>query len=652
MRDNYLTLLAIVLILSTIIQSSYVIIKIQEVRQIPIAGKAASSSTGLIKLCIGDMSPENMTTNCPNRTREGVEIFCEVNASDPDGGNLTFYYSGTEPFLNVTSDGNITIKTYNSSLEDPPLLEKYQHMLGNHSLLLVASKPSICGDIWTGLSLHLEIYDENDPPYFTQSLSDKLIPLSTTVLLFKLNDYFYDPERETLSYTHNPISSIVLTILGASDVLAYTTSCSSENVVFTATDSGSLSANSNSITITPDCGGASAEEGESSQSTGGDGGGGVESPCVSDWYCDPWTRCTPNGTTTKRCTDRNACNPDNFIYEIEEECAYTPPPECEEFWECSEWEPCQPDNTQTRECTELNGCDTQDNKPPTTQECVYEPTCTDGVQNQGETGVDCGGPCLPCSEVQVPGVIKEQKTIISSLLLLIIFILLSLLMVYKYFHKQINAAIVKVLLTITEKRAKRILLSEKDKKYLLEKLLEIEKSINNKNLNKKVMDTSVICREYFSKIFKVSLTLTKKQLEEYISQLRIKEPLSNVFLSFYDKISVVETKKIRMYKTDLLILIEELREIIHQTSRFKEEDIGKEIKEITIEKKDKPVVKIKKQIYNTYIAMHFNQLEVCKNKYSEIINIYEEFSERKKSEFYKDLERLFNEIKYLVSINQ
>ena len=24
------------------------------------------------------------------------------------------------------------------------------------------------------------------------------------------------------------------------------------------------------------------------------------------------------------------------------------------------------------------------------------PTCTDGIQNQGETGVDCGGPCSAC----------------------------------------------------------------------------------------------------------------------------------------------------------------------------------------------------------------------------------------------------------------
>jgi len=26
----------------------------------------------------------------------------------------------------------------------------------------------------------------------------------------------------------------------------------------------------------------------------------------------------------------------------------------------------------------------------------YAPSCSDGIQNQGETGIDCGGPCAPC----------------------------------------------------------------------------------------------------------------------------------------------------------------------------------------------------------------------------------------------------------------
>src|SRR4030042_4522578 len=27
------------------------------------------------------------------------------------------------------------------------------------------------------------------------------------------------------------------------------------------------------------------------------------------------------------------------------------------------------------------------------------PTCTDKIQNQGETGIDCGGPCAKCEEI-------------------------------------------------------------------------------------------------------------------------------------------------------------------------------------------------------------------------------------------------------------
>jgi len=29
--------------------------------------------------------------------------------------------------------------------------------------------------------------------------------------------------------------------------------------------------------------------------------------------------------------------------------------------------------------------------------CGTTASCTDGIQNQGETGVDCGGPCSPCA---------------------------------------------------------------------------------------------------------------------------------------------------------------------------------------------------------------------------------------------------------------
>ena len=75
-----------------------------------------------------------------------------------------------------------------------------------------------------------------------------------------------------------------------------------------------------------------------------------------------------------------------------------------------------------------------------------EMTCTDGIKNQGEEGIDCGGPCPICEE-EYPGLTQiknakefipiirinwntiQNKKIISCILLtisLIIFILIIL----------------------------------------------------------------------------------------------------------------------------------------------------------------------------------------------------------------------------------
>ena len=46
----------------------------------------------------------------------------------------------------------------------------------------------------------------------------------------------------------------------------------------------------------------------------------------------------------------------------------------------------------------------------TTNFCVggTTATCTDGIQNQGETGIDCGGPCAPCATC-TDGIQNQEK---------------------------------------------------------------------------------------------------------------------------------------------------------------------------------------------------------------------------------------------------
>ncbi|MFC2136038.1 hypothetical protein ACFLTH_15595 [Bacteroidota bacterium] len=651
MKKSYLTILALVLIVSTMFQGVFLMLKVSELNPESTIGDTIIRIME-ITMCFSHGPPENVTlVNCPNRTREGVIHNCLATANSPDGTNVTFQLNeeGTAAeFFQVDSNGSIEIRTYNTGLETPPVYEKYAAYLGNWSLNIGAI--SHCDEAaFYPAHINIEIYDENDAPYVRVALPDRTISVNTPVRLFDLDDYFLDPENRPLTYSDNNPSDIVVTTLSSTgDVSVFTTTCQDKTIIFTATDHGGLTA-SDTITITVDC---EDEGGEGAGSSSGGGSGGGASSCISDWSCGSWSRCSPNGTTKRTCVDQNVCNLDYYIHIEEYECDY-PFIECEEIWECTEWNDCQPSNTQTRNCVEVNGCGTEDYKPVTIQDCTYEASCSDGIQNQGETGVDCGGPCLPCKTLEVPGGIREEKTIVSTLLILGIFAVLSLLIVYKYFHKQINLAVAKVLFLVIKKRQKRILLADKDKEYLLNKILEFEKNVSHTKLLKKTMDLSVICREYFSLIFKVSHTLTKEQLQDYIKQLKIKEPLDLIFLSFYDKIVLVETQKIKMYKTDLLILIEELREVIHQTSRFEEEDIGKEeVKEIEIEEKDSIITKIKKSIFNLYIAMHYDELDITKTKYSELIELYEELPEEKKGDYYYDIERLFNEIKYLLGTNK
>jgi hypothetical protein len=76
-------------------------------------------------------------------------------------------------------------------------------------------------------------------------------------------------------------------------------------------------------------------------------------------------------------------------------------PECNPDWECTSWSECN-SGTQTRTCTDANSCGKSTGKPTESQSCsVNTPSCSDGIQNQDETGIDCGGSiCSACQTTE------------------------------------------------------------------------------------------------------------------------------------------------------------------------------------------------------------------------------------------------------------
>jgi hypothetical protein len=88
---------------------------------------------------------------------------------------------------------------------------------------------------------------------------------------------------------------------------------------------------------------------------------------------------------------------------------------CVESWICTDWTECSSKGTQSRQCIDAKQCGTNYFTPIESRSCtspvlpLAEPSCYDGIRNQGETEVDCGGLCLPCSTC-VDGIQNQGET--------------------------------------------------------------------------------------------------------------------------------------------------------------------------------------------------------------------------------------------------
>jgi len=69
---------------------------------------------------------------------------------------------------------------------------------------------------------------------------------------------------------------------------------------------------------------------------------------------------------------------------------------CFSVWNCTDWSVCSPEGIQARECVDTGTCRKSDRTEVRT--CTYVQTCRDGIINQDETDIDCGGIICPKCE--------------------------------------------------------------------------------------------------------------------------------------------------------------------------------------------------------------------------------------------------------------
>ncbi len=182
-----------------------------------------------------------------------------------------------------------------------------------------------------------------------------------------LDDYFMDPDNDTLNYSVESVDNINIMINSTSHVYIAqpeTNWYGNRTVVFYAKDPWGATASSNEVlfqilNVNP------------IPKTSSSGTARPKPPCIPKWECDDWGKCKPTGIRTRRCVDLNHCNSSFYTPPMVLNCTYVPT--CQDHIK-----------NQGEEGVDCGG------------PCPPCPSCHDGIKNQGEEGVDCGGPCSPC----------------------------------------------------------------------------------------------------------------------------------------------------------------------------------------------------------------------------------------------------------------
>lgn len=630
-----------------------------------ITGKASDS---FIYLCI-NQRPSINASNCSTIINQSTTLVdnhysCGLDVEELDNESYVLSILPATLPAGVWASINATDETLH--------LNATQDGVGAHNLTLVVTDPSGCTNSNDTYNYTVTFLDINDPPQLDNDVLDVTFTSGTTRAPYSLYSFFSDPDLDVLTFTVTTTNIVSITIVPSTGSVFYTSDlCGVEYLIFTATDPGNLSAESNivrveSVCSTPSGGGGTTGSG------GGSSGGGSSYPCTPKWKCDEWSQCFINNTRYKRCVDLNGCKPKDYIRYFWENCTYKPTcsdgimngdeegidcggscPRCgnctdgimngdEDGVDCGGrvCEPCHDCSNGIQDWGEED----VDCGGPFCEPCA---TCTDGIKNQGETGIDCGGPCGPCSILELPAFLTQRENLLRLLLLLAV-VLVTLGVLIKLYHRHLRALLAKLGWQLTKARRKQFLLAEEQKKLLLEKLLALDLRLEQKGFSQALMDGfGEAVRTYFAAVLGLPFVFASEDVQHALTHVVKNKPLRGILFSFYEKLVLVERGKATPDSLEARLLSGELRELVFQTSHVHKEDLLEGADELPLE--GDALQRVRRMLYNIYLALQFEQLAAAKRHYLSMLALYVSLPEAQQAALYADVDRSYLSIRYQLS---
>lgn len=621
----------------------------------------AKASDSHVYLCINEEPV--VTHNCPAQINQSTAQIdntqtCQVNATDPNNNTLNYSLLNvpTNITANIDTDGEI-------------IFNATQDGVGNRSFTIRVADPTNCPNSIVDTTYNFEVLDINDAPEYVLTIPNTEFTSGTSVSPISLADYFTDADGDTLNYTVLGANLITVTITQSNgNVLFSSSECGTDYLLFTAQDPYNASATSGLIEVESTCfeAGSSSESGSGGGSSSG-GGGGSSSICRSKWECKEWSECYINGTQSKKCIDINGCKANDYIRYFWQDCTYIPT--CydgiqngdETGIDCGG--SCKPCGTCTDgilnnleeeidcggpNCKGCHNCeDGIQNYDEQGIDCGGEfcsacATCEDGIQNGDETGIDCGGSCKECAEIASPAFIEEQKSIITNTLIAALIAVIIALIIFKLYHKQIKQMVARFGWLLVRKHRKEILFTNEQKSFFISKIAQAQANSATNGLD----ELAGIARRMISTALNMDFEFYEHELGKHLITIG-HDTLKRIFISLYKKIREIEGKKADPNEEYTKLFAQELRQLVFQLSSVEKEDLVSDAGEKEII--GTPLEKTIGLIYNTLITLQFEETSSAKEHYLNLIVEFEKLSETKKSVFFEDINRLYQEIKYQTS---
>ncbi|MDI3543768.1 MAG: hypothetical protein PWQ28_49 [Candidatus Woesearchaeota archaeon] len=422
---------------------------------------------------------------------------------------------------------------------------------------------------------------KNRLPVLIANISNVTIQQGFSTTFVDLDNHFIDPDGEliTFSSSFNPYLNVFISEDNRVTIIAGTAFEGNTTLTFFAQDYTQIKVPSNEITVfvLP-----SQYKNDTEPSTSSsEGEPGYIVACRERWVCSDWSQCYPDGYMYRTCVDMNNCDTLLRRPKLQMECNYTGTcfdgiqNQGEEGVDCGG--PCSPcpscfDGIQNQ------GEEGIDCGGP----CSPCPSCFDGIQNQGEEGIDCGGPCPPCGILEAPMTLRTpledyltEISMISALFMAIMFFLLNFFNEIKNAIKRFFSYIKKIVKSYSSSEISIVDIED----YLLKNLDKIQNEVSLSENKSLLAELTRLYRFFIKYVFNLRLEFTIDELKEFLRTQSVPSSKKTIYIAYLKALNEkgysneeISNETIERFISQFKKIIETSRDLISKADLLRQEE--------------------------------------------------------------------------------